>query len=856
MVLPVYATHNRAGEITYRQLSDLTYEVTIITYTATGPGWTADRPELEILWGDGNSDFLPRVEIVELPDYYQRNRYVGTHSYPGPGVYEIVVEDPNRNFGVENIPNSVNTLFSIATTMVISSSLGSNSTPILTQPPVDKAAIGQVFIHNPGAYDPDGDSISYKLTICRGDNGQPIPNYSFPPASNSLTINEITGDLVWDAPVYTGVYNIAILIEEWRKGIKIGEIIRDMQIEVFDTDNHPPKVEAPDLICIEADSLLILEISASDEDGDSIQMSANGGPFLASGGSASFEWEYLGDGNAKAYFRWQSVCAHVRRQPYLLNVKAEDNSQPVSLVDIKNINIVVVGPAVKNVNLEPTSNSISIIWDPNRCTEAIGYKIYRRISASGFVPDFCETGVPNDIGYVLAGSTQAYTNTEFIDNDNGNGLSQGFEYCYLITAVFPDGAEGYASEEVCTELIRGIPAITNVSVLETNQETGRIYLAWAKPTDFDVVNAPGPYKYLIYRSPDLWGENLQLIDSTSSINDTIYVDSLLNTSSNPYSYKIEFYNDEPDNRFIIGTPHIASSVFLEIDDMDNALKLNFSKNVPWLNSEYTVFRQNQTSMIFDSIGFSEYTYFVDTGLINGETYCYQIRSKGSYGVDGIVSPIINYSQENCGMPIDTIPPVIPSLLGESICDSTYNRLTWLMPDSLRSDVFEYKLYFSPILDGDFQMIYNPHNSDSTIYLHYPDLSMSGCYYVTAIDSFSNESLASNRVCLDNCSYYVLPNVFTPNGDGINDLYTPVMPYYFVEQVDMKIVNRWGIVVFETLDPDINWNGRYFKNNRLVSDGVYFYTCDVYERRITGIEVRHLTGFIHVITGSEEQQIQE
>jgi gliding motility-associated-like protein len=854
--LYAHATHNRAGEITYQQLSALTYKVTITTYTATGPGWTADRDQLEIMWGDGTSSILPRVELIDLPDFYRYNRYEGTHTFPGPGIYELVVEDPNRNLGVENIPNSVNTLFSISTTLMISADLGSNNTPVLTQPPIDKAAVGQIFIHNPGAFDPDGDSISYKLTICRGTNGEPIPNYSFPPASNSLTINEITGDLVWDAPTQTGVYNIAILIEEWRTGVKIGEIIRDMQIEVYETDNLPPEVIAPSVICVEADSLLILEFTATDPDADSVILSAYGGPFLVMEGTASFEWEPVVAGESEGRFRWQTVCAHVRKQPYLLNIKAEDNSSPISLVDIKNINIYVVGPAVKNVQLTPTSNSITVSWNQNRCTEVVGYNVYRRITASGFVPDFCEIGVPEETGYELVGTTDGYSNTIFIDNNNGSGLPQGFEYCYMITAIFPDGVEGYASEEVCTELIRGIPTITNVSVLETDESTGKIYLAWSKPTEFDTVQAQGPYKYLIYRSDDLWGENLQLIDSTFSINDTIYNDSDLNTLEYPFSYKIEFYNDEPGNRFLIGTPHIASSIFLDIEEGDNELKINFLKNVPWQNQEYHVFRFNENSFDFDSIGFSEEEFFIDSGLVNGEEYCYYVKSKGSYSVEGIINPIINLSHEQCASPVDTLPPATPVLYGESVCDSTYNRLLWEIADSSYYDVFAYNLYYSPTLEGESNIIFNPHSRDSTHFLHYPITSMAGCYYVTAIDSFLNESPPSNRVCLDNCIYYKLPNIFTPNADGYNDIYTPVKPYYFVEKIDIKITNRWGIVVYETDDPEINWDGRYFKNNKLVSDGVYFYTCDVYERRITGIEVRHLTGFIHVMSGRDEQPITE
>ena len=154
-----WATHNRAGEITYVQLSDLTFEITITTYTYTLS--YADRDELEVEWGDNSTSVAPRNSYVFLPNYYKRNIYKTTHTYPGPGVYKIVVQDPNRNADVINIPNSVNVVFSITTTLIVNPSIGRNSTPVLLNPPYDKAARGHVFIHNPGAYDPDGDSLSY-----------------------------------------------------------------------------------------------------------------------------------------------------------------------------------------------------------------------------------------------------------------------------------------------------------------------------------------------------------------------------------------------------------------------------------------------------------------------------------------------------------------------------------------------------------------------------------------------------------------------------------------------------------------------------------------------------------------------
>ncbi len=851
LAINVFATHNRAGEITYRQLSDLSFEVTIVTYTATGPSWTADRPELEILWGDNTSSVLPRSEEIFLPDYYKRNKYVGIHTYPGPGIYVIIVEDPNRNLGVSNIPNSVNTVFSISTTMLISSSIGSNSTPILTQPPIDKAAVGQIFVHNPGAYDPDGDSISYKLTTCRSDNGQPIVGYTLPQASSSLTVNARTGDLIWDTPVYPGIYNIAMLIEEWRSGIKIGSIIRDMQIEVYQTDNVPPILIADELICIEADSLFRFTVTATDANNDSITLTANGAPFVMPESTAIFVQTVSEPGYAEGDFSWQSSCLHIRKQPYPFNIKAEDNSKPVSLVDIKNISILVVGPAVENVTISSTTTNINLNWSPNYCPNTKGYYVYRRISPSGFVHDFCQVGVPASTGYTKIATVNGINNTSY----NDNTITQGHEYCYLITTFFEDGAEGYASEEVCERLIRGIPTITNVSVVSTNESTGEIYIAWAKPTEIEIGTAPGPYEYILYRSEGFTGESLVQIESFSNLDDTIFNDSGLNTKEKSYSYKVELYNNEPGNRFLIGAPHIASSVFLNFEQMENALKLKFNRNVPWVNNEYSVFRYIESTSTYDSIGTTANAYYIDDGLINGHEYCYYVRSSGSYSVEGILNPLINLSQINCEQAIDTTAPCPPTVTAQSFCDSVYNEVKWDFSDTCNNDVMNYKLYYSPFLDAAFEVIATV-NASTTNFLHFPELGMAGCYYVTAVDSFANESLVSNKICLDNCSYYSLPNVFSPNGDGINDFFRPMDPYYFVEKINIQILNRWGQIMFETEDPDINWNGTNYRNGKYVSNGVYFYVCDVYEQRLTGIEIRHLTGFIHVFNAEKFIPAQE
>jgi hypothetical protein len=73
----------------------------------------------------------------------------------------------------------------------------------------------------------------------------------------TFRIDPRTGDLIWDAPREIGQYNVAFIIEEWRKApsgnyLKIGEIVRDMQIIVVESSNKRPLLEVPEKICVEA----------------------------------------------------------------------------------------------------------------------------------------------------------------------------------------------------------------------------------------------------------------------------------------------------------------------------------------------------------------------------------------------------------------------------------------------------------------------------------------------------------------------------------------------------------------------------------------------------------------------------
>lgn len=65
----------------------------------------------------------------------------------------------------------------------------------------------------------------------------------------------------------------------------------------------------------------------------------------------------------------------------------------------------------------------------------------------------------------------------------------------------------------------------------------------------------------------------------------------------------------------------------------------------------------------------------------------------------------------------------------------------------------------------------------------------------------------------------MPNAFSPNGDGINDIYKAKSGYKSLVEFHAYIFNRWGQKLFDWTDPAEGWDGTY--NGKPVKDGVYF-----------------------------------
>lgn len=871
-----FATHNRAGEITFEHVdgTSFTYKAVIHTYTKAS-SVAADRDSLEIFWGDGTSDTLVRSNGggngVNIGNDIKKNEYTGTHAYPGLGTYVISMADPNRIAGIKNINggNSVDEPFYIEDSLKIldPAFYGYNSSPILLNPPIDFGNTFITYIHNPNAYDPDGDSLSFEFITPRKSALFSVTNYVDPnkvlgtPPENTFTINGETGEVIWSTPVFTGTYNFAILIREYRSGTCIGTMVRDMEVIVDSTDNLPPVIAEIHDTCVVAGTTLVLKISASDPNlNQTVNLSSNGGPYEVVTSPATFT-STSGVNNVTGTFTWNTSCDHVRLQFYQVIFKATD-SYVTPLTDIKNWLITVVAPAPEEVVALSVGNDIQVLWkNPYTCytTEKfIGFSVWRKEGSNPFTIDTCETGLAGK-GYSKI--TEQLLDYQYLDQN----VEFGKQYCYRVLAEFADKAlsqnipiyynnvNSLPSNEACAQLAKTVPVITNVSVTATDATAGKMFVAWSKPNaiDLDTLQHPGPYKYVIWRSTGFPGGAMVRIDSIeantfTSLVDTVFNDAGLNTKDNAYTYKLTFFS----NGTYIGETDVASSIFLTTKGSDKNISLTWKVVVPWSNEYFVIYRKN-TIGVFDSIGISSINSYVDAGLVNLVQQCYVIKSVGSYSAPGFVNPIINFSQEKCDVPIDSVAPCTPLLEVKNLCNTTdfahegfVNELIWSYADAAcAADVFKYYIYFTSSADAPYQLIDSVTNLSSNTYLHQLNNNIAGCYYLTVVDSNLNVSGPSNIVCVENCPIYVLPNVFTPNGDGHNDTYHPFLPIQFVESIDIKIFSQWGDLVFESTDPMIGWDGKNQQSGKDSPEATYYYVCDVYggQQKI----LPTLSGYIHL-----------
>jgi gliding motility-associated-like protein len=676
------ASHNLAGQVTAEQVDPNNpnlYRITLTTYTDPAPqgvdrcsaniyifnrttGAIVDSI-LDIPRANGPAMTMPNADCnvlqanngVEVRGTVKENIYTALYTFPGPSEYDLVYYDINRFGGIVNIPNPESKSFSVVTTLQVRPLIaGSNTTPLLLNRPIDDACVGEVWTHQPGAWDVDGDSLSYEIVgsldydaNSRYDPGvnPGVPaGYTFPDnaihGNSSLDIDPLTGIITWTTPQTPGVYNFGINVYEWRNGRIAGEVRRDIAVWVYaDCRNNPPVVESITDTCVYAGQELRFDYIAFDPDSvDSLYLAlnngdaGNNGPFIVNDpASLSGEVIDLGFGPNRSYTTlpqstnnndnlpgtsdsdtikgtvvWTPNCSHIRRQHYQVDFYATDNKRyntdffPTkrTLATYRSVRITVIPPPPTNLQTSCEDGRIRLTWDPPSCQGSLTeYRIYRRANGSSTVQDSscCEVK-PVDQGYQLIATVDSGETTFFDPLANVEG-GLGDSLCYAVTAVFREGIIGSAENPESCQADACI-AIDVEPIYFTNDSIGVDYTDPANGNVFlswsqptiDPCVFPPPYTFHLYRANNNGFPAIEI--ATLSYQDTTYLDRDIDTENRGYNYRVEIF--AADERRIESSgngENLASTIFLEVNGIGSGLiELTWKETVAWRNAQYEIYR--------------------------------------------------------------------------------------------------------------------------------------------------------------------------------------------------------------------------------------------------------------------------
>jgi hypothetical protein len=915
-----FATHLRAGEITAKRLScsSLTFEITITVFIDTESGVQFGNDYL--YFGDGGKILVPITTTIRRPDL-GLNMGIATfttqYTYVGYQEYKISYSQPNRNEHVINMFKSIDTKFYLETTIYLDPFLSCDvNLPKLLVPPIDRACKGVAFFHNPGAYDLDGDSLSFEMNVPKQATDRPVFDYADPNDRKfylnfefaredkmgppTFSINPQDGTLKWDSPGAIGEYNIAFLIVSWRKDRtgqwrKMSYMTRDMQIIVDDCDNQRPDLILPKDLCVTAGTVIKETIFGIDPENDKVKIEAFSEIFNLFVSPAIYKPNPAtlkpSAPPAELHFEWNTQCDHVKDQYYYVVFKiTDDPPHGTKLVTFKIWRIKVVAPAPtwNDAELNLSTRTATLTWDNYTCENASTMQVWRKVDGFPFSPDNCQTGMPAFLGYSLVATVpmkEASTRQpvdHFVDTNEGKGLAPGAKYCYRLVAVFPDpkGGESYVSSDTClVPILADAPVITHVTVETTDSKDGTIRISWRSPFEISRAQFPGPYEYAVYRASGFAGNDFIGITPLDRIKDTTFVDSFINTKDAVFDYRIVLYSNTASDRLTwtaIDTSATASSVRLDAKPFSDKITLNWKAEVPWSNASerfpyHLIFRStgdqdhftliDSISTVHNDFTYSDAGQYQHTPLDKDQTYCYRVLTRGVYGNPLIHEPLENFSQIICVKQDDLARPCTPVLSLTAVdCDEIFassqcqvrdftNRIYWSTECSEK--VSGYNIYVSANPEKEFVLL--AENVKEDFYVDKNLTSFARCYKITAVDAQGYESEKSEMVCNDNCPYFELPNVFTPNGDGCNEYFSAYGPFNFlnshapescesgtanyskclrfVKKVSFSVFNRWGkeVYTFKSGSGEnstyINWDGRD-NDGRWLSSGIYYYAAHV------------------------------
>lgn len=324
--------------------------------------------------------------------FYSADVTLSPASYADEEGYYIVWERCCRNEGVKNIINPSNAGMKYTLEfppLMRNGKIFKNSSPVLFKPLSDYACINQLYYVEFTGTDPDGDSLVYSLVPPLNSSAggiavptpQPKPHFPVGFASGYSANNMIPGSpplristkgLITVNPSETGLFVFSVLVEEYRDDEKIGEVRRDFQMLVVDGCEPPDPpvvdIDIPGNPTFDPETD-ILSYTASDTEkcfdflvsnvtpGETISFRAEGVNFDEELNEVFSFNDSLANGNELIVEICIPDCPPIRDDPFIIDLIAADNACPLPQLDTLRLTI-EVEPPPNEIPVGSVSNNV------------------------------------------------------------------------------------------------------------------------------------------------------------------------------------------------------------------------------------------------------------------------------------------------------------------------------------------------------------------------------------------------------------------------------------------------------------------------------------------------------------------
>ena len=745
--------------------------------------------------------------------------------YNDPDGYVIVWERCCRNAAIKNLinPDTNGMTYTLYFPPVVDATGKPfvNSSPKLFPPLSDYACVNQLFYIDFAGTDDDGDSIAYSLAAPLDDkqdnNGDiqalppttppphPIVNFapgydlaSMIPGNPSLSISN--EGFITVTPSEVGLYVFSVRAEEYRNGIKIGESRRDFQMLVVDGCNPPDPPEAlvkipgqldfykeDDTIIYVASQPKCFELFVTDDLGTNVTLTAEGVNF-GKGGSTDLsdifsfsEGSINSSGDTLKVEVCVSDCPYVQNEPYLIDLIAADDACPLPQRDTVRVTIIVEPPTNKDpffLNQEDT-NVVTVSWNSQYSTLIEGQDVdLDSLSLDYFIvplkPEYNieDYGISFNVSESGAGSISS---TLSFDTDCRN-----FDYSdkdsFMIGIVLDDldTCEQFNQDTIYYDLRVELPQNSGPKLTADMQIT-------------DSVNSRPNFSIIEYET-DLSGLFSLKLFSDDQDNDTLIM------SANGIGFNLEDINSTFSvNNFQTG--HIEGQFNVDLECVNfpyndiNEYKINFITE----DIDYCQESNPDTIQLILKINIDEN----NTPLITNENeYVMTVNNPFEIDINAI-------DQDNDLILLELISEGLPGdfvFAQSSGVGEVTSKLTWNPTCEFLNSDFTSKGY---------NLTFRVKDNSCPYYSE----------YTKQIKFLLEKPIV-------NWDIFNPPNAFSPNGDGINDVFSLTNLSIPSQNLPLDgcddnfesivFVDRTGVEAYKSNNKFFEWDG----SNR--SPGVYYY----------------------------------